>query len=94
MPDHRNMSRQGYDPKRAMAFALAVVATFFGAPELYHLTIGFVMAFAERHYGPEMLGAVLIGWAAIIAALTFFSAQISFDMAIVSTLLAVAMRFF
>lgn len=94
MQNRQGNSHSGHDPKRAMALVLAVVATFFGAPELYHLSIGFVMTFAERHYGPEMLGAVLIGWAGIIAALTFFSAQISFDMAIVSALLAVATRFF
>jgi len=82
------------DPKTRMTIVLAVVAVFFGAPELYRLSIGFVMAFAESRYGQELVRPVLLAWAVIVAAFTYYSARIGFDIALVSAVTAVAMRFF
>ncbi|MDH4980954.1 hypothetical protein [Hyphomicrobium sp. D-2] len=90
-PTHKG---NGHDPKEAMAVVLALVATFFGGPELYHFTIGTVIAFAESRYGADLAPVAVIGWALIVAAFSFYAARITFDIALVSAIMAVAMRLF
>lgn len=80
------------DPKRRMAKVLAVVATFFGAPELYYHTIPYVMAFAQSRYGPELAPLAIIGWALIVALFIYYGARITFDVALFSAVIAVGMR--
>lgn len=95
MQHHRPVAQgNGHDPKQGMAFVLALVATFFGGPELYHYTINYVLAFAEARYGAEFLVPALIGWALLVAAFTFYAARMTFDIALVSAIMAVAMRIF
>lgn len=80
------------DPKTRMTIILAMIAAFFGAPELYRLTIEFVLAFAETRYGPQLVQPVLLAWAVIVAAFAYYSARITFDIALLSAVMAVAMR--
>lgn len=94
MQPHHNPSGNGQDPKQGMALVLALIAVFFGGPELYYRTIGFVMAFAQARYGPDFADLVLLAWAGIVAAFTFYAARITFDLALASALLAIAMRLF
>lgn len=94
MQSHPNHNGNGHDPKQGMAFVLALIAVFFGAPELYHRTIGFVMAFSQARYGADFTDLVILAWAVIVAAFTFYAARITFDLALASALLALAMRFF
>jgi hypothetical protein len=81
-------------PKERMTIILAMIAAFFGAPELYRLTIEFVLAFAESRYGPQLVQPVLFAWAVIVAAFAYYSARITFDIALMSALLALATRMF
>lgn len=85
---------KGHDPKQGMTIVLAITAAFFGGPELYHHTIDYVFAFAQSRYGGDMAGLAVIGWAVIVAAFTFYAARITFDIALVSALLALATRLF
>ncbi len=92
---HGQFPRQGgHDPKQGMTIVLAIMAAFFGGPALYYHTVEFVVAFAQSRYGPDMAGPAVLGWAVIVAAFTFYAARITFDIALVSALLALATRFF
>lgn len=84
----------GHDPKQGMAIVFAVVAVFFGAPELYFHTLSYVMAFAESRYGADYADLAVIGWAFIVAAFIFYAARITTEIALVSALMSVAMRIF
>ncbi len=86
--------KKGHDPKEGMTIVLAITAAFFGGPELFHHTVDFVFAFAQSRYGTDLAGFAVIGWAVIIAAFTYYAARITFDIALVSALLALATRFF
>lgn len=93
MQPHRPVHQgNGHDPKQAMTIVLALVATFFGGPELYHQTIDYVLAFAQSRYGEQFLPLALIGWALLVAAFCFYAARITFDIALLSAVMAVAMR--
>lgn len=85
---------QGHDPKQGMAIVLAVVAVFFGAPELYFHTLSYVLAFAESRYGADWAGLAVIGWGFIVAAFIFYAARITLEIALVSAVMSVAMRIF
>lgn len=95
MQHHRPVHQgNGHDPKQGMAIVLAIVAVFFGAPELYYQTIQYVMAFAESRYGPDWAPIALFGWAFIVAGLIFYAARITLEIALVSAVMSVAMRLF
>ena len=95
MQPHRPVHQgNGHDPKQGMAVVLALIATFFGGPEIYHHTINYVLAFAQSRYGEQFLPLALIGWALIVAAFSFYAARITFDIALLSAVMAVAMRIF
>lgn len=95
MQQHRPIHHgNGHDPKQGFTIVLALSATFFGGPELYHQTIEYVLAFAQSRYGEQFLPLALIGWAFLVAAFTFYAARITFDIALLSAVMAVAMRIF
>lgn len=82
----------GHDPKHGMTIVLAIVATFFGAPELFYHTVEYVGEFAASRYGHDLAPPAMIGWALLVAAFVYYSARITFNMALVSALLALATR--
>ena len=95
MQHHRPVHNgNGHDPKQGMAIVLALIATFFGGPELYHHTIDYVIVFAQSRYGKEWLLAAVVGWALIVGAFSFYAARITFDIALLSAVMAVVMRIF
>jgi len=71
----------------------AVVATFFTAPLLYSVSVGWVADFASDHYGNGWVGIVDFTWFVLVALLVFFSSRASLSTTLVMGGLALATKF-
>jgi hypothetical protein len=56
---------------------LAIVITFFAAPEVYNRTINFVFAFTAKHYTAGFEDIVSMIWWVIVAAFIFCVVRMS-----------------
>ncbi|MEW4467386.1 hypothetical protein AB1K62_06120 [Parasphingorhabdus sp. JC815] len=78
---------------QGLANTLALLVTFLGAPPLYSKSIGWVQAFAVRHYGYGFEDVTALVWGGVCAALVFFISRASISTALVMGGLALATRF-
>ncbi len=66
--DSKAGARKGFESgMNIFAHMFAAAAAFFGTGPAYSFTIDFVTEFANRHYGPDIIGLVQVGWFIIVA---------------------------
>ena len=76
-----------------LANTVAVVVTFFGAPELWRRTVGFVQDTTYRMNGAAWVDFATFAWFIICVALVFFISRASVGTALIFGGLAIVTRF-
>ncbi|MGJ8530097.1 hypothetical protein [Maritalea sp.] len=76
-----------------LANTVAVIATFFGAPELWRRTVGYVRETTYQLNGPAWVDFATIAWFAICVALVFYISRASIGTALIFGGLAIVTRF-
>lgn len=76
-----------------LANTLAVVVTFFGAPELYKHTVGFVRETTYQINGASWVDFATLAWFLICTSLVFFIARASIGTALIFGGLTIVARF-
>ncbi|PVA09500.1 hypothetical protein DC366_14045 [Pelagivirga sediminicola] len=76
-----------------LANTVAVIVTFFGAPELWRRTVGYVREVTYQMNGPAWVDIASIAWFGICIFLVFFISRASVGTALIFGGLAIVTRF-
>ena len=76
-----------------LANTVAVIVTFFGAPELWRRTVGYVRETTYQMNGPAWVDFATMAWFVICVALVFYVSRASIGTALIFGGLAIVTRF-
>lgn len=75
-----------------LANTVAVIVTFFGAPQLYQRSVGFVQNMTYQTYGAGLVDFVGFVWFLICVALVFYLSRASIGTALIFGGMAIVSR--
>ncbi len=76
-----------------LANTVAVTVTFFGAPQLWQRSVGYVRDITFQTYGASLVDFAAFAWFVICAALVFYISRASIGTALIFGGMAIVSRF-
>lgn len=93
-PNHAAAGRNTFmSSVTGLANTVAVVVTFFGAPQLWQRSVGYVQDMTYQTYGAGWADFVSLAWFLICVSFVFFVSRASIGTALIFGGLAIVTRF-